>query len=144
MPEKDSLYFFVNGRYVLKGDTLMSEVYEQRKDVDGFLYITYTDETTLGTDEWGIYINKLVAILNSVKLDRAVVIHHVVFQIANQVRLFPLQTQRVAVTHVVFEQLEIPALPRELTEWTFVLNKKGATAKFWIGFLGGGFLPVPS
>ena len=50
MPEKDSLYFFVNGRYVLKGDTLMSEVYEQRKDVDGFLYITYTDETTLGTD----------------------------------------------------------------------------------------------
>ena len=28
MPEKDSLYFFVNGRYVLKGDTLMSEVYE--------------------------------------------------------------------------------------------------------------------
>ena len=28
MPEKDSLYFFVNGRYVLKGDTLMSEVYD--------------------------------------------------------------------------------------------------------------------
>ena len=50
MPEKDSLYFFVNGRYVLKGDTLMSEVYDQRKDNDGFLYITYTDETTLGAD----------------------------------------------------------------------------------------------
>ena len=30
LPEKDSLYFFVNGRYVLKGDTLMSEVYEKR------------------------------------------------------------------------------------------------------------------
>ena len=27
LPEKDSLYFFVNGRYILKGDTLMSEVY---------------------------------------------------------------------------------------------------------------------
>ena len=48
MPESDSLYFFVNGRYILKGDTLMSEVYDQRKDVDGFLYITYTDESTLG------------------------------------------------------------------------------------------------
>ena len=41
-------YFFVNGRYLLKGDTLMNDVYEQRKDGDGFLYITYTDETTLG------------------------------------------------------------------------------------------------
>ncbi len=55
MPEKDSLYFFVNGKYVLKGDTMMAEVYEQRKDNDGFLYITYTDETTLGADqEWAI------------------------------------------------------------------------------------------
>ena len=26
----------------------MSEVYQQRKDPDGFLYITYTDESTLG------------------------------------------------------------------------------------------------
>jgi Autophagy protein Atg8 ubiquitin like len=26
----------------------MAQVYEQRKDADGFLYITYTDETTLG------------------------------------------------------------------------------------------------
>ena len=51
MPEKDSLYFFVNSRYLLKGDTLMSEVYNNRKDTDGFLYITYTDETTLGADE---------------------------------------------------------------------------------------------
>ena len=58
LAEKDSLYFFVNGKYLLKGgkdelvyrsvDTLMAEVYEKRVDVDGFLYITYTDETTLG------------------------------------------------------------------------------------------------
>jgi hypothetical protein len=27
----------------------MAQVYEQRKDADGFLYITYTDETTLGS-----------------------------------------------------------------------------------------------
>ena len=26
----------------------MAHVYEKRKDSDGFLYITYTDETTLG------------------------------------------------------------------------------------------------
>lgn len=26
----------------------MAHVYEKRKDADGFLYITYTDETTLG------------------------------------------------------------------------------------------------
>ncbi len=29
-------------------DTLMAHVYEKKKDSDGFLYITYTDETTLG------------------------------------------------------------------------------------------------
>jgi hypothetical protein len=29
-------------------DTLMAHVYDKRKDNDGFLYITYTDETTLG------------------------------------------------------------------------------------------------
>jgi hypothetical protein len=28
----------------------MAQVYEARKDPDGFLYITYTDETTLGAD----------------------------------------------------------------------------------------------
>ena len=26
----------------------MAHVYDKRKDPDGFLYITYTDETTLG------------------------------------------------------------------------------------------------
>ena len=51
LPETGSLYFFVNGRYLLKGDTLMSDVYNQRKDADGFLYITYTDETTLGGEQ---------------------------------------------------------------------------------------------
>jgi hypothetical protein len=29
----------------------MAHVYERRKDPDGFLYITYTDETTLGAIE---------------------------------------------------------------------------------------------
>ena len=51
LPEKDSLYFFVNGKNLLKGDTLMAQVYEKKRDPDGFLYITYTDETTLGALE---------------------------------------------------------------------------------------------
>lgn len=29
-------------------DTLMAQAYEQKKDPDGFLYITYTEESTLG------------------------------------------------------------------------------------------------
>jgi hypothetical protein len=29
----------------------MAAVYEQKKDPDGFLYITYTDETTLGGEQ---------------------------------------------------------------------------------------------
>ena len=63
LPEKDSLYFFVGGKYMLKGgkislgdpksiiDTLMLSVYETRKDPDGFLYIVYTEESTLGGEE---------------------------------------------------------------------------------------------
>jgi hypothetical protein len=47
LPETGSLYLFVNGKYLLKGDTLMSDVYETQKDLDGFLYIMYTDETVL-------------------------------------------------------------------------------------------------
>ncbi len=30
---------------------MMAHVYEKYKDADGFLYITYTDETTLGSDD---------------------------------------------------------------------------------------------
>ena len=33
----------------------MSEVYQQRKDPDGFLYITYTDESALG-GQWESYL----------------------------------------------------------------------------------------
>lgn len=32
----------------------MAHVYEKKKDSDGFLYITYTDETTLGGQEWWV------------------------------------------------------------------------------------------
>jgi GABA(A) receptor-associated protein len=46
--ETDSLYLFANNRYLVKGDALMASVYEKHKALDGFLYITYTEETTLG------------------------------------------------------------------------------------------------
>lgn len=39
------------GLTIITLDTLMAHVYERRKDPDGFLYITYTDETTLGAME---------------------------------------------------------------------------------------------
>jgi hypothetical protein len=32
-------------------DTLMMAVYESRKDPDGFLYIVYTEESTLGEEK---------------------------------------------------------------------------------------------
>jgi len=32
-------------------DTLMSNIYETRRDSDGFLYIVYTEESTLGLEE---------------------------------------------------------------------------------------------
>ena len=43
-------YMLRSFRYICIIDTLMSDVYNQRKDADGFLYITYTDETTLGSE----------------------------------------------------------------------------------------------
>ena len=41
LPETTTMYFFVNGKYLLKGDSLISDIYKQRADPDGFLYIIY-------------------------------------------------------------------------------------------------------
>ena len=43
--DQNSDYFYVSI------DSILSDVYDQRKDADGFLYVTYTDETTLGAKE---------------------------------------------------------------------------------------------
>lgn len=37
----DALYLFINGRDLLKCDTLIKEVYSTYKDSDGFLYVKY-------------------------------------------------------------------------------------------------------
>ena len=46
-PEK-SLYFFINDTVMPATATLVSAMYEDYKDKDGFLYITYCGETTFG------------------------------------------------------------------------------------------------
>lgn len=44
-----ALFLLVNGKDAITGDMTLSEVYEKKKDVDGFLYISYTGEII-----WGI------------------------------------------------------------------------------------------
>jgi GABA(A) receptor-associated protein len=51
LPEREALHFFVAGTHLLKGDTLILQAYEKLKDQDGFLYIMYTEETTMGERE---------------------------------------------------------------------------------------------
>lgn len=43
-----ALIFFVNGSNILTGNQIMSEIYNQYKDEDGFIYIKYTGENTFG------------------------------------------------------------------------------------------------
>ena len=70
LKENEALYLLVNGKYLLRNgkhqpnslkellnllfkfiilDALMADVYEKRKDTDGYLYITYTEENTTGS-----------------------------------------------------------------------------------------------
>ena len=42
-----SLFLFCNGK-IPPGSTFMSILYDENKDEDGFLYITYTGENTFG------------------------------------------------------------------------------------------------
>lgn len=47
--QKDqALFLFVNGKEALKGDTQLSQVFETKKDSDGFLYVAYATESVLG------------------------------------------------------------------------------------------------
>lgn len=46
-PEK-AIFLFVNGTLPATS-SLMSAIYQENKDVDGFLYVTYSGESTFGT-----------------------------------------------------------------------------------------------
>lgn len=43
-----ALIFFVNGKHLITGSQLVSEVYDQYKNEDGFLYVEYCGENAFG------------------------------------------------------------------------------------------------
>lgn len=43
----EALFFFINGR-IMSSSTLIIEIYERYKDIDGFLYVVYSKENTFG------------------------------------------------------------------------------------------------
>lgn len=47
LPPEKSLYLFINGNMITL-TTLMSAIYEEHKDKDGFLYVDYSCESTFG------------------------------------------------------------------------------------------------
>jgi len=47
LPEK-AIYIFVNGKTLPPSAASMSQVYQENKSEDGFLYVTYAGETTFG------------------------------------------------------------------------------------------------
>jgi hypothetical protein len=47
--EKDALYMFVNNKELLRTEMSLLQAYNNYKDDDGFLYITYMEMNTFGT-----------------------------------------------------------------------------------------------
>lgn len=48
LPKEHALFVFLNGKELLTGDRTLASIYEQYKDPDGFLYIMYCENPTLG------------------------------------------------------------------------------------------------
>lgn len=48
LAKEEALALFINGKTLLSGDKMMKDVYDRCKDKDGFLYITYVEESVLG------------------------------------------------------------------------------------------------
>ncbi|CAG9315659.1 unnamed protein product [Blepharisma stoltei] len=42
------VFIFIGGKELLSGEALMREVYQQKKDEDGFLYMLYSEHEVLG------------------------------------------------------------------------------------------------
>ncbi|KAG4098327.1 autophagy 8 [Neocallimastix lanati (nom. inval.)] len=49
LPSEDAIFLFINGILPPVANT-MSTIYEKYKDEDGFLYVTYSGETTFGSN----------------------------------------------------------------------------------------------
>ena len=47
LPAEKALFLFING-IVPSSSSLLSTIYDQQKDEDGFLYVKYTFENTFG------------------------------------------------------------------------------------------------
>ena len=47
MPATDALFLFIDGQ-VFSSSVVMSSIYAQHKNKDGFLYVNYAKETTFG------------------------------------------------------------------------------------------------
>ncbi|CAG9323877.1 unnamed protein product [Blepharisma stoltei] len=48
LPKDVALFLFVNGIDLMTGDSTMKEIYERKKDEDGFIYLNYSDHPVLG------------------------------------------------------------------------------------------------
>merc|ERR1711959_605919 len=49
LPPEKAIFIFVDGRLPSAGAALMSQMYKDYKDEDGFLYVTYSGENTFGS-----------------------------------------------------------------------------------------------
>tara|TARA_Y100000389_G_scaffold140468_1_gene138321 strand:+ start:12164 stop:12568 length:405 start_codon:yes stop_codon:yes gene_type:complete len=47
MPPEKAIFVFINNQIPMQS-TLMSTIYDESKDTDGFLYVTYAGENTFG------------------------------------------------------------------------------------------------
>merc|ERR1711970_635192 len=54
LPPEKAIFIFVDGHLPSTGAALMSQMYKDYKDQDGFLYITYSGENTFGAAEVNI------------------------------------------------------------------------------------------
>jgi len=51
LPADQAIFIFVNNT-LPPAAALMSQVYKEHKDEDGFLYVTYSGESTFGNQSW--------------------------------------------------------------------------------------------
>lgn len=49
LPSEQAIFLFVNGS-IPSSSALVTELYDQHKDTDGFLYVSYSGENTFGNE----------------------------------------------------------------------------------------------